>query len=143
MDFSSNNVKDQAKKINEMSDDDLRRATYGMPNMPGMPPGGISPEILKNYSKMISGMDEAQLKNMADMAKNMGYNPMGGMPNMYNNPTYNPPPTASSAPKPKQNKEDDPFSKPEDQRKFDSVNDIKNKANDFFKDKNYSKASER
>ena len=143
MDFSSNNVKEHARKINEMSDDDLRRAAYSMPNMPGMPPGGVTPEMLKNYSKMLSGMDDSQLKGMADMAKNMGYNPMGGMPNMYNNSGYNSAPNTNTSAKPKQNKEDDPFSKPEEQKKFDSVNDIKNKANDLFKDKNYSKASER
>jgi tetratricopeptide (TPR) repeat protein len=147
MNFDPETIKQNAKRMSEMSDEDLKRASYSMPNMPGMPPGGLNPEMLRNYSSMLNGMDDAQLKNMADMAKNMGYNPMGGMPNMRNMP--NPyggaqqSQSGSSVPKPAPKKEEDPFAKPEDQRKFESVNEIKNKANDLFKANDFSKASEK
>lgn len=146
--FDSSNIKEQAKKMSQMSDDDLRRATNSMPNMPGMPPGGLSPEMLKNYSNLIGNMDESQLNDMANMAKKMGYGP-GNMPGMGANPymnypgAYNQPTQASKIPKPTKKPEEDPFSKPEEQRQFDKVNEMKNKANDLFKENSLDKASER
>lgn len=135
--------------MSEMSDEELKRTSSSMPNMPGMPPGGMDPQMLRNYSNMLNGMDPSQLNNMAEMAKKMGYNPMGGMPympnmaNMANTGGYQPSQSGSSIPKTQSKKEDDPFAKSEDQKKFDSVTEIKNKANELFKKNEYSKASEK
>lgn len=151
MNYDSAFIKENAKRMSQMSDDDLQRAARNMPNMPGMPgmpPGGLDAKTLRDYSNMMSGMSEEQIKSMADMARNMGYNPFaGGMPNMGAMPNlntgYQNSQSGSSIPKQKIAKEDDPFSKPEDQKKFESVNEIKNKANDLFKNNELSKASEK
>lgn len=146
MNFDSDFIKQNAEMMSEMSDEDLRRTT-SMPNVAGTPLSGMDPQMLRSYSNMMKNMDPNQIKQMADMAKNMGYNPMGGMPNMGNMPNpfggYQPSQSGSSNPKPTPKPEEDPFSKPEDQRKFESVRDIKDKANELFKNGDYTKASEK
>ena len=142
MQFLVDFIKDQAKRMSQMSEEEIKRTTSHMPNIPGMPPGSIDPNMLKNYSNLIGNMDDSQLNNMAEMAKNMGFNPGGQMPN-FNNPyanqqqAYQPSQSGSSVPK-----TEDPFSDLE-KKKFDRVNEIKNDANKLFKEQKLDKASEK
>lgn len=144
MNIDPSTVKNSANMMSQMSDEELRRTASSMPNIPGMPPGGIDPQRLREMSKMMNGMDDEQIKRMTEMAQSMGYGPTGGMPNMNRNPTnaYQSSQSGSSVPK-KVNEEDDPFSKPEELKKFESVTGIKDKANELFKNNKLVEASEK
>ncbi|CAI2365404.1 unnamed protein product [Moneuplotes crassus] len=136
MNFDNDYLKNSANMMGQMSDEDIRRASN---MMPGMGAGGMSPEMLRNASNMMSGMSDEQLNQMKNMAQN--FNGMPGMPNM-NNPFATPyqQPTASTS---TTVKEDTPYANKDDQKKFDNVTELKNKANTLFKNKELDKASEK
>ena len=139
MNFDPSFIKQQSERMGEMSDDELNRAKSSIPGYGS----AMTPEMMRNASKMMGDMSPDQINDMMKMYQNMpGMPQMPGMPNMNPYGGYQQPQTPQYT-APSKKEEEQPFENPNSQKKFESVTEVKDKANKLFKANELDKACEK
>lgn len=136
-------LKSNADMISGMSDEQLKEAAKRASSMYGMSEGQFSPEMMRQSSEMFKNMSDTQINDYMKMAQSMGMGRPGGMPGgmpNFNNPYASSPSYTQPQSQPKSEIK---FKNDEEKKKYESVNNDKNKANDLFKNGEYKKASDK
>ncbi|KAL4462873.1 hypothetical protein ABPG72_011129 [Tetrahymena utriculariae] len=126
-------LQNASQQMKNLSDEELKR----LGQQSGM---NISPEMMRMASNMLGNMDDSQKKNMMNMAQNMDQSQFSQAQQQFKKQQSTVGQTSSSSgPELKKNQS---TPNPVDNSLYPSINQLKNKGNEKFKQQNYDEAAQ-